>query len=201
MSVFLQMISEAEAEAATMKFSVTMIVTFALSLLLLIVLIALILPHKKKSPAFYALKSLKKALAASEDFIKKPCADTLKKLRKAARSCDRSITAAIYKGLVELNPAREANDETVKICGCLKTSKADEKTMAEFAEIVYRNTLHATGIAETLAGREKEEGPFALSGAKGAKSYLDSVRKNRIGGVAEEVRNDAADETEEKTEE
>ena len=175
MTTIFQVISEAEP----MRFSVTLIVTLALSLLLLIVLIALILPRQKRSPALYALKIMKKALAAAEEFVKKPCEDTLKKLRNAARSGDRAVTAAIYKGLVELNPARESNDETVKICGCLKTSKADEKTMAEFAEIVYRNTLHAMGIVETLAGHETNDGPLALSGMSGAKSYLDSVRKKR----------------------
>ena len=167
---------ETVTETPPAEFPWTMVITLGLSLLLAFVFILLILPRKRKSPAISAMDAVMKFVKAAETFAASPTADGLKKVRKSVSLTDSLLVAAIYKGLVELNPAQAITEETVKICKSLFVSKANESRRAEFAAVILDNALKVTDIVLPYAGKEVDDGLLALTQKSGAVAYLDAVK-------------------------
>lgn len=158
------------------EFPWTMVITLALSLALLFVFVLLILPRKKKSPAVSAMDAANRFLRCAEAFAASSSAENLKKLRKAVAFADSLLVAAIYKGLVELNPAQAITEETLKVCKSLAVSKADEARRAEFGALMLDNALKVTDIVLPYAGKEVDDGVLALTHKAGANTYLEAVK-------------------------
>lgn len=176
-NILLLLAEEAETETPPpAEFPWTMVVTLALSLVLLFVFVLLILPRKKKSPAVTAMDAVQRFVRCAEAFAASPTADNLKKVRKAVAFTDSLLVAAIYKGLVELNPAQAITEETLKVCKSLTVSRADENRRAEFGALMLDNALKVRDIVLPYAGKEVDDGVLALTHKAGANAYLEAVK-------------------------
>ena len=183
--VLLEEAGETVTETPPAEFPWTMVITLGLSLLLAFAFILLILPRKRKSPAVSAMDAAMKFVGAAEAFAASPAADNLKKVRKTVAHTDNLLVAAIYKGLVELNPAQAITEETVKICKSLFVSKANEARRAEFAAVILDNALRVSDIVLPYAGKEVDDGLLALTQKSGAAAYLDAVKAKHAAPPAE----------------
>lgn len=167
---------ETAAQTPASGFPWTMVITLGISLVLVFVLIILVLPRKRKSPAITAMDAAVKLVTAAEALSASPSSDNLKKVRKLVAATDSLLVAAIYKGLVELNPAQAIAEETLKVCKSLVVAKADEKRRAEFAPVILDNAIKITDIVMPFAGKEVDDGLLALTQKSGANAYLDAVK-------------------------
>ena len=165
---------------------ITMIVTLSISFVLLFVLLMLFLPRKKVSPAAHAEDAMLVAEAIAVKLVESPSKDGLKKLLKAVRRADNALSTAVYKGLVELNPAVALNDENLKIIISLIASKANAESISDFVEILLENVRHSLVIVQPFAKREVDDSVFAIKTKHGATVYLNSVKAKKGGGDSDE---------------